>query len=551
MSKRITAFLLAALMAFSVFSAAFTVYAADSTVKTLISLTKKFPHKKYWNHVGSKKNDPDKVTSLPCPNHKNVDWNSEDITCNSFENAIQCMGFAYKIAYEITKTSPRTWSKSEKLNAKKLRVGDIIRYRNGSHSLVVTGVKGEEIAFVDANWYPGCQIRWGRMKLDDMPGFSYILHLDGNNRKNADLDFHKSAVERGEREQQELIEEAESWKMNNEGWLNVRAGASTKKSIIGQIPPEATFTVSEKKSTGEHLWGLVTYGSLEGWAVLDYSTYLSGSGNEPIIEKPKGVFAVGEEISVSWKKTPGATVYTLEAKDSSGKTLAKVKTKSATAKFTAKAPDKIAVTVTAGNSLTPSWQLKSEEVEFTVTVVPSKGKAPFQSASKTKRTFITVEWKSVPGASGYRLYRYNKKKNTYKFLCETDKTSFTVRGLEAGTDYYFSVRPFAEVNGKKFFGAASDPVCLSTKPESPAVSGRLSKKKAVFRWKKVKGATEYEVYVKRNGKYVLQKRLSASKTAFEKKLASKEKCVLRVRAVKKSKAATLCSAFSKTVTVRG
>ena len=63
--------------------------------------------------------------------------------------------------------------------------------------------------------------------------------------------------------------------------------------------------------------------------------------------------------------------------------------------------------------------------------------------------------------------------------------------------------------------------------------------------------TGYEVYIKKNGKYVLLKKLSSAKTTFEKQLAAKEKCLLRVKAVTKSETATLYSAFSKTVSLRG
>lgn len=636
MSKKVLSLLLAVMLAFSAFSAAVPAAAADNTMKTLLYLTKKFPHKKYWNHVGSKKNNADSVTNLPCPTHKNISWDSEDKTCNSFENAIQCMGFAYKIAYEITGSSPRTWSKRETLNPKKLRVGDVIRYRNGSHSLVVTGVKGKEISFVDANWYPGCQIRWGRMKLEDMPGFSYVLHESGNTRTNTDLDFHNATVERGNEEEQQLESEAENWKMNNEGSLNVRAGASTKKSIIGQIPPEATFSVSEKKSTKEHLWGLVTYGALEGWAVLDYSTYLSGGGNAPVVAEPTAVFAAGESISVKWKKTPGAASYTLEVTSSKGKLLKKAQTKALSAKFSVSSPDKVSVTVTAENGFAPSWKPKSKAVVFTVldkddikltslqlgkseavlpkgssetlsfsvaptnagnkkllfkssdekiasvsedgvitaksfgkvtitassldssnlsasccvTVVPQKSEKLFQTAAKTKSTYVTVSWKKVSGAAGYRLYRYNKTKKTYAFICETSKTSFTVKNLKAGASRSFSVRPFALVDGERLYGAMSEPVLLSTRPQAPTVSGSLKKKKAVFKWKKVSNATGYEVYIKKNGKYVLQKRLSGSKTSFEKSLKAGEKCLLRVKAVTKADTAVLSSAFSKTASVK-
>ena len=75
--------------------------AANESVKTqLIKLYNKFPHGKYWNHVGSSTNNPDGVTSTPCPNHYSCSWKRR-CYCNNFDSAIQCMGYAYKIAYEI------------------------------------------------------------------------------------------------------------------------------------------------------------------------------------------------------------------------------------------------------------------------------------------------------------------------------------------------------------------------------------------------------------------------------------------------------------------
>ena len=107
--------------------------AADDTMATLVSLVNRFPHGKYWNHVGSR-NNPDGVTGTPCASHRNCHWAANSCNCNSFDNAIQCMGYAHKISYEITGVSPRkNYVKSRTLKASNLRVGDIIRYRWNGH----------------------------------------------------------------------------------------------------------------------------------------------------------------------------------------------------------------------------------------------------------------------------------------------------------------------------------------------------------------------------------------------------------------------------------
>ena len=193
MLKRFTLFILSLVMILNCFSVAFCTFAADDTKDILVSLVKKFPDGKYWNHMGSDKNAPDKVTNTPCESHSECGWQEGACSCNSYDNAIQCMGYAYKIANEITGKSARNFTKVTTLKASNLRVGDVIRYRNNGHSICVTGVNGTQISYTDCNWDYKCGIRWGVMDVSYIKskGFTYVLHLDGNNRKNTDIDFYE------------------------------------------------------------------------------------------------------------------------------------------------------------------------------------------------------------------------------------------------------------------------------------------------------------------------------------------------------------------------
>lgn len=74
-------------------------------------------------------------------------------------NAIQCMGFAYKLAYDAYGSSARTWT--QQYNLDNLKPGDIIRY--ATHSIFVTAVNGDTIIYGDANGQnSSCIIRWNR-----------------------------------------------------------------------------------------------------------------------------------------------------------------------------------------------------------------------------------------------------------------------------------------------------------------------------------------------------------------------------------------------------
>lgn len=136
---------------------------------TLAQLKEKFPHGKYWNHVGMSKNNPDGYTEQPCTGHPGT------ATCNCFcvdpnDPSYQCMGFAEKCGYDFSGSNPRVagaWTTLNNVSAlNNLKPGDIIRYytnraSDDRHSIFVTGVSGDTITFGDCNWDSHCGIRWG------------------------------------------------------------------------------------------------------------------------------------------------------------------------------------------------------------------------------------------------------------------------------------------------------------------------------------------------------------------------------------------------------
>jgi len=135
------------------------VQAAD---RTLQELKNKFPQGKFWNHAGSSKNNPDVYTSTPCRHHGGCDYYG-GCGCNSFDNAIQCMGFAFKIGYDAFGTSPRKWKTDRNLS--NLKPGDYVRYRG--HSMIIIGIEDKYVTVGEANWgwadlYQTCNINWGR-----------------------------------------------------------------------------------------------------------------------------------------------------------------------------------------------------------------------------------------------------------------------------------------------------------------------------------------------------------------------------------------------------
>ena len=132
--------------------------------ETLAKLKKKFPHGKYWNHVGMSGNNQDGVTNSPCPApHAGTTCN--EYAPNGAGKASQCLGFAYKCGYDFSGSDPASeWTKVENVSAlDSLKPGDIVRYysnRPTMHAIFVTAVSGDTVTFGDCNSDFHCKIRW-------------------------------------------------------------------------------------------------------------------------------------------------------------------------------------------------------------------------------------------------------------------------------------------------------------------------------------------------------------------------------------------------------
>ncbi|MEE0462743.1 leucine-rich repeat protein [Blautia hydrogenotrophica] len=68
----------------------------------------------------------------------------------------------------------------------------------------------------------------------------------------------------------------------------------------------------------------------------------------------------------------------------------------------------------------------------------------------------TLSWDKVNGASGYRIYYKNSENGKWHYVTQIGKgstTSYTHKGIKEGKDYYYTMRAYRTVNGKKVFGA--------------------------------------------------------------------------------------------------
>ena len=70
---------------------------------------------------------------------------------------------------------------------------------------------------------------------------------------------------------------------------------------------------------------------------------------------------------------------------------------------------------------------------------------------------ITVKWKKVTGATGYVVYRAKKKNGKYKKIRTLKRSarSYTNTGIKKGKRYYYKVRAYRKVKGKRIYSEYS------------------------------------------------------------------------------------------------
>lgn len=121
------------------------------------------------------------------------------------------------------------------------------------------------------------------------------------------------------------------------------------------------------------------------------------------------------------------------------------------------------------------------------------------SLSKKTTNSLTLSWSKLANVTGYKVYKYNKKTNTYEYLKtipDNSTTSFTDSKLADATIYKYKVRGYKVVDGNTYNGSYSDILTESTKVKT-VTNLNLKTRNATslkISWDKVNNADGYKIY---------------------------------------------------------
>lgn len=151
-------------------------------------------------------------------------------------------------------------------------------------------------------------------------------------------------------------------------------------------------------------------------------------------------------------------------------------------------------------------------------------------------TTVTLFMSKVSGAQGYSIYRATSSNGKYTQIANVASTTYKDTGRNSSSSYYYKVRAYKTVNGKKVYGSYSNVAYVSStlkKTENVKVTNLLSGRRVS--WSGVANASKYNVYrsTSKNGEY---KYIGSSTTlSYTDTTASSSKTYYyRVRAYKKS-----------------
>ncbi len=190
-----------------------------------------------------------------------------------------------------------------------------------------------------------------------------------------------------------------------------------------------------------------------------------------------------------------------------------------------KAPGMANVTIRGKGNYTGAITTK-----FKITVPKVTG----VKVSQYKDSSITFSWKRNQVVSGYQIY--NAKNKRVAFVKKNKTTKATVSKLKEGTAGTFRVRAYV-VKGGVYYYSSFVKIKACTAPKATSITNLVStKSKQVFiSFKKIKGASSYEVYRSTSQKGKYKKIASTKKTSYtDKKATGGKTYYYKIRVCKKA-----------------
>jgi fibronectin type 3 domain-containing protein len=230
--------------------------------------------------------------------------------------------------------------------------------------------------------------------------------------------------------------------------------------VLPPLLPSATMVVTAAVIADEGVVNQTSVSDYIHFKGIDNNTVKVGS----VISAPNSVkvgkigkltakISSANTAKVSWKKVSGASGYEVDYRASAKDKFTMIKD----VKKISYTHKKLAYNTTANYRVRAYQTTASGKVygSYSKTVkIKVLPLAPrFANARTGKSGQAVLSWKKVNAIDGYAIYQSTKKSTKFKIaaIITAKQQSFTVKKLMKGKRYFFKIKSFKKVNGKKIF----------------------------------------------------------------------------------------------------
>ena len=212
------------------------------------------------------------------------------------------------------------------------------------------------------------------------------------------------------------------------------------------------------------------------------------------------------------------------------------------------------------DKITPEELKVLTDAEAEIALLANKpSKVSSVKTASVSYSSLKVSWSKVSGATGYQVYRSTSKSSGYSKLKTTTAFYLTDTSRTCGKTYYYKVRAYKTfAHGDKKLTSYGDWSAVASGKPVPAVPGsvkaKAGTKKATVSWKKVSGASGYQVYrsTKKSSGFKNVKTITKGSTVkfVNKSLKKKKTYYYKVRAYRKVGTTKVYGSFSAVKSVK-
>ncbi len=183
------------------------------------------------------------------------------------------------------------------------------------------------------------------------------------------------------------------------------------------------------------------------------------------VTKPKISSTTSSSIKLSWSKVSNADGYRIYRSTSKNGTYTKIKdiTKNSTLNYTNSNLSSNKKYYYKIKSFKTSKGKKYYSYYSDIITGETKLSTPTVKLSIPKSKSIKVSWKKISGAKGYEVYRATSKSGPYSKRTTTSNLSYTNTKLTKNKNYYYKVKAYKVVNGKKVYSSYSSIKSITSK----------------------------------------------------------------------------------------